>query len=258
VAKRTSACAPLLAALVAAQSYGGAVADLPLDDAVAHDTGDGLKAYGPAEDRGDTRSNPDSMFMTVESHDAARDGEQAEKSDRLPTSPSGGVADEIVVRTSSANGGKTILVMVALVLPINQEVVRAVLSDYENMPRFVPDIHTTRVSNAGPGGKRVEIEGTANFFVMEFPVTTTLDVVYPPDGSIAINSVAGNLAINGVVKLHSDGPSTRVDYQARITPDFWLPPLIGDLLIGRLIKRQFEGMVAEMYRRAGKIGNTSK
>ena len=71
-----------------------------------------------------------------------------------------------------------------------------------------------------------------------------------PDGSIAIDSVAGNLAIHGVVRMQGDGPYTRVDYDVRLTPDFWLPPLIGEFLVGRQITRQFEGMVAEMHRRA--------
>lgn len=254
MAKRTSAWAPLVAALVASQSYGGAIARPHVDEA-----GDYLKSYGlwrPLADREDARSKLDPWLMNVESRGAARDEVQAEKSGRQAASPSGGKADEIKVHTTRAADGKAIQVVVALILPINQDVVRDVLSDYENMPRFVPDILATRLSNAGPGRKRVEIEGTAHFLFLEFPINTTLDVVYPPDGSIAINSVAGNLAIHGVVQVHGDGPSTQVDYQARITPEFWLPPLIGDFLIGRLIKRQFGGMVAEMYRRADKVGNT--
>ncbi len=83
-------------------------------------------------------------------------------------------------------------------------------------------------------------------------------MTYPSDGSITVDSVGGNLAIHGVVQVHGDGPMTRVDYQARMTPDFWLPSLIGDFLIGRLIRRQFGGMVAEMHRRAERIARTPK
>lgn len=171
--------------------------------------------------------------------------------------PSGGMADEIKVHAARAADGEAVQVTVALVLPANSDVVWAVLNDYENMPRFVPDIHATRLVSAGLGRKRVEIEGVARFLFLEFPIDTTLDVAYRPDRSVAIDSVAGNLAIHGVVRVRGDGPYTRVDYQARLAPDFWLPPLIGDFLIGRQIKRQFEGMVVEMHRRAESLKPTS-
>jgi len=160
------------------------------------------------------------------------------------------IADEVTVNIARVADGKALQVGVALVLPIKHEVVWDVLNDYENMPRFVPDILATRLISAGAGRKRVEIDGVARLLFLEYPTRTTLDVMYPPDGSITIDSVAGNLAIHGVVRVHGNGTYTRVDYQVRMTPDFWLPPLIGDFLISRQIKRQFEGMVSEMHRRA--------
>jgi len=161
-----------------------------------------------------------------------------------------GIADAITVNTARVAGGKALQIGVALVLSIRHEVVWDVLNDYENMPRFVPDILATRLISAGAGRKRVEIDGVARLLFLEYPTRTILDVMYLPDGSITLNSVAGNLAIRGVVRVHDNGTYTRVDYQVRMTPDFWLPPLIGDFLISRQIKRQFEGMVSEMHRRA--------
>jgi hypothetical protein len=169
---------------------------------------------------------------------------------RLPAIPVSSVADEITVRTAFTADGKAVQVVVALALQIDPDVVWAVLNDYENMPRFVPDILVTRLIRSGRGTKRVEIEGVARFLFLEIPTRTTLDVVHRPDGSVAMDSVAGNLAIHGIVRMNGDGPYTRVDYEVLFTPDFWLPPVIGDFLIGRQITRQFEGLVAEMHRRA--------
>lgn len=164
----------------------------------------------------------------------------------------GEIAEELTLRTSRTHDGKSVRVGLALVLQISRDVVWAVLNDHENMPRFVPDVLATRLISTGAGRKRVEIEGVARFLLLDIPVSTTLDVVYHPDGSVGLDSVAGNLAIHGVVRVDGGGSYTRVDYQVRMTPDFWLPPVIGDFLIGRQIRRQFEGMVAEMRRRAGR------
>jgi uncharacterized membrane protein len=242
VAKKTSAWAPLAAALVALQVYGCAVARHAEDNQNVYDL------WWLLADRGDAGAKFDSGLMYVESRGVAMDDAQAGKLDRSAAIPVDSVADEIKVRTALTADGKTIQVVAALALQVNADVVWAVLNDYENMPRFVPDILATRVISAGSGRKRVEIEGVARLLFLEFPTHTTLDVVDRPDGSVAIDSVAGNLAIHGVMQAHGDGPYTRVDYQARMVPDFWLPPF-GDFLIGRQIMRQFEGMVAEMHRR---------
>lgn len=90
------------------------------------------------------------------------------------------IADEVTVNIARVADGKALQVGVALVLPIKHEVVWDVLNDYENMPRFVPDILATRLISAGAGRKRVEIDGVARLLFLEYPTRTTLDVMYPP------------------------------------------------------------------------------
>ena len=213
MARTISAWAPLAAALLVLQP-GAEVLGGPLDD--------GRAALVAADD----------------------------KWDRLAATPDSSMTDEISVHTVRTADGKAIQAEVVLGLPVDHAVVWAVLTDYDNMPRFVPDIRATRVIRSAPGRKRIEIEGVARFLFMDFPISSTVDAVFHPAGSIAIDSVAGNLGIQGIVRVLGEGGYTRVDYRVRIAPDFWLPPLIGNFLIGRLIKRQFEGMVAEMHRRA--------
>lgn len=236
MARKPSAWAPLAAALVALQLCAGAVAgSLDADAAYAADRG-----QPGASDAG--RVHGEASSVAVDIAEAAR-------WDRVTANPGSGAAEEIKVRAVRAADGKAIRVAVTLALPVTHEVVWEVLNDFENMPDFVPDIRATRVISAGPGRKRVQIEGAARVLFLEFLIHTTVDAVYR-DESAAIDSVAGNLDIHAVVRVHGDGAYTRVDYQASMMPDFWLPPLIGDYLIGRQVRRQFEGMVAEMHRRA--------
>jgi len=247
MARRISVWMPLTAALIAALGVGGA------DGTATYAVGDYQGAYDlwwPLADQADASAKFDLGWLYGEGHGVARDDVAAIKGDRLAANPGDSLADEVTVNTARVADGKAIRVGVVLVLSIRHEVIWGVLNDYENMPRFVPDILATRLISAGAGKKRVEIEGVARLLFLEYPTRTTLDVMYPPDGSIVINSVAGNLAIHGVVRVHGSGTYTRVDYQVRMTPDFWLPPLIGNFLISRQIKRQFEGMVSEMHRRA--------
>ncbi|MBC2730715.1 SRPBCC family protein [Thiobacillus sp.] len=247
MAKRISGGVPLIAALIVSLGVGGG------DVTAAYARGDYQGAYDlwrPLADQADTSAKFDRGHLYGKGHGVAKDDLVAIQWDRLAADPDDSIADEVTVNTARVAGGKALQIGVALVLSIKHEVIWDVLNDYENMPRFVPDILAARLISAGAGRKRVEIEGVARLLFLEYPTRTILEVMYLPDGSITLNSVAGNLAIHGVVRVHGNGTYTRVDYQVRMTPDFWLPPLIGDFLISRQVKRQFVGMVSEMHRRA--------
>lgn len=251
--RRRSARVLLPAALLAASFCGAAVAQPFAADAAAEYSGQPLPAQRTGMDR---LHRP--TFTHAANGSATTAEARVEERDRRGAGADRGSGDEVRVSTARAADGKTIEVAVTLLVPIAEDVVLDVLGDFENMPRFVPDIRAARSSNAGPRRWRVDIEATARLLFLKFPINTTLDVTYPSDGSITVDSVDGNLAIHGVVQLHGDGPITRADYHVRMTPDFRLPQLIGDFLIGRLIRRQFGGMVAEMHRRAERTARTPK
>ena len=188
--KRTSAWVRLTAAAVASLMFGGA------DDTAAHAAGDDPRAYAFSQLRakqGDASERLDHGLVYGKRHSVAAVDARAVNKDSPAADSVAGTPDEVDVRTALAADGKTIQVVVALVLPIEHDVVWEVLGDYENMPRFVPDIRATRLIDVKPGKIRVEIEGVARLMFLEFPTSTTLDVVYPGDGSIALDSVAGNL-----------------------------------------------------------------
>lgn len=248
--KKPSAWTRRAAALVASLLCGGAMSAPAEGRAAALDAAHGQKAYDSATpDPPDAGVPFDPAPVSAEGRGAVRRAVAA-RWDRLAATPGDGVADEIQVDTARAADGKTIEVAAQLALPVDPDVVWEVLNDFENMPHFVPDILATRLISSGQGKKRVGIEGVVHLLFLDFPIRTTLDVTYLPGGSIALNSVTGNLALNGIVRVYRDMPYTRVDYKARIAPDFWLPRLVGDYLIGRHIRRQFEGIVAEIHRRA--------
>lgn len=164
-------------------------------------------------------------------------------------------ADAVHVRSERSADGAAIDVSITLVVPIDAGVVVAVVTDYEHMPRFVPDILATRVRHAEPGNQHVEIDGVARLAFLVFPIHTAVHVVNRADGTIEIDSLGGDLTVHGTVRVQQQAADTRIDYRARIEPTFWLPPLIRDLLIAGMIRRQFEAMVAEMRRRAAAPAN---
>ena len=140
-------------------------------------------------------------------------------------------------------------VQVDFSLPLTSGEVLNVLTDYEHMHQFVPDIYSVKLIHADENHKLLELKGAVEFFFIEFPIEVVMDVTFLPNGVVYLQSVSGNLKVQGVVKVSQPGSETQVTYSARLQPAFWLPPVVGPALIGSQIKRQFSGQIAEMYRR---------
>lgn len=176
MAKRILAWVLLIAASAATLGYGGA------GGIAAQTSGDAQKAYGiggALADRGDVGAKCDPGLMYRKGCGMAKD-DAALMWDRLAANQDGSIADEVTVSTARASDGKAIQVGVALALPIKHEVVWEVLNDYENMPRFVPDILATRLISVGPGRKRVEIKGVARLLFVEYPTAQPWMWCIPP------------------------------------------------------------------------------
>jgi hypothetical protein len=116
------------------------------------------------------------------------------------------------------------------------------------MPQFVPGVHSVKQIYEEGNHRLIAITG-AEFFYIEFPIDVVMDVTFLPVDVIKLRSVSGNLKVQGIMKANQAGERTRVTYDARLQPSFWLPPILGPALIGVQIKRQFLGLIAEMGRR---------
>jgi hypothetical protein len=80
-----------------------------------------------------------------------------------------------------------------------------------------------------------------------FSVLTDFD----PPHEFKFTKVAGNLRqMRGRWHVAGDTTHCTIDYRAEIEPDFWIPPLIGPLLIKQQVREQVDALVVEIHRRA--------
>jgi hypothetical protein len=56
--------------------------------------------------------------------------------------------------------------------------------------------------------------------------------------------------MEGEWRVEGDTARCRIDYRADIEPGFWVPPLMGPLIMRSQVARQIEGLEAEIARRA--------
>ena len=148
-------------------------------------------------------------------------------------------------------------------LDADQDVVWETLTDYEKLPQFVPGIRGVRVleTREQDGKQRLLIEQSGEFRFLFFArrIAVLLDVEQHPRNRVearalprprAMDATEENLnQFEGTYTLLPIPGGIRLEYRARFTPEFDLPPILGPLAVRRTMQAQFEAMLAEIERR---------
>jgi carbon monoxide dehydrogenase subunit G len=176
---------------------------------------------------------------------------------RLPVAPtlllailasSPALAQEISIRT--VRDGDFVVMSASAVMRVDQNIAWTVLSDYDHLANFIPDIKSSRVVSRDGNTLRVEQKGDVGFFFYREPVNVLLEVHEEPPSRITARGVEGNIQqLETRYELRPLDAGVRLDYAGRFVPDFSIPPLIGMPILSRLIERRFRAMVEEIQRR---------
>jgi len=126
-----------------------------------------------------------------------------------------------------------------------------VLTDYDNLARFIPGLSRSAVQARSANRVVVEQKGEARFLVFSYPIEVRLEVIESPTDSITSRAIEGNLKrLRGRYELRRAGGGIQLRYTGEFEPDFGLPPIIGTLAVRTMVEEQFGAMVAEIERRA--------
>jgi carbon monoxide dehydrogenase subunit G len=158
------------------------------------------------------------------------------------------LAQDVSIRT--ARDGDFITVSAYAVMKVDPRVAWAVLSDYDHLAKFIPDMKSSRVVSRVGNVVRVEQKGDVGFFFYKEAVNMLLEVHEEPQTRITARGIEGNVrGLETRYDLQSSAAGVRLDYAGRFVPDFSIPPLIGMPIVSRLIERRFRAMVNEIQRR---------
>jgi ribosome-associated toxin RatA of RatAB toxin-antitoxin module len=130
----------------------------------------------------------------------------------------------------------------------------AVLTDFERIPRFMPDMKSSSVLEHTDAGTLVEQEAVARFMMFSKRVHLRLRV-NERDGTIRFRDECGKsfARYEGLWKIAAKDGRTTIEYQLAAKPRFEVPAFV----LTRLMKRDAAQMIArlqaEIARRAGLI-----
>lgn len=171
--------------------------------------------------------------------------------------PSRAGAQELAIEIERQ--GEFITVNASARMQVDVRIAWEVLSDYDRLAQFIPDMKSSRVVSRSGDRVLVEQKGEIGFFFYRQPVDVTLEVREQPQRRIVARRIDGNIRdLETRYELELSDAGVRLDYTGRFTPDFYLPPLIGMPIMRRIVERRFRAMVDEIVRRDALARSKSK
>ena len=154
------------------------------------------------------------------------------------------------IETRIERQGEYITVSASALMQVDARIAWEVLSDYDNLARFIPDMTSSRAVSRSGNRVLVEQKGEFGFFFYRQPVDVLLEVLEVPPHRIDARRIAGNIReLETRYELGTSAAGVRFDYSGRFIPDFSVPPLIGMPIVRRIVERRFRAMVEEIVRR---------
>jgi len=130
------------------------------------------------------------------------------------------------------------------------ELCYSVIADFDRLAEFIPDLQSSRIVS-GPGQPlRLRQVGETRLGLSRYAVDVTLALTVDPPRRIDFRRVDGNLVLmEGSWQVGGDARRCTVDYRADLQPSFWVPPLLGPMIVRHQVERQLAGLLAEIDRR---------
>lgn len=155
---------------------------------------------------------------------------------------------EVTVRRVDAAGEQVFEVAASGTVKAAPLHVWKVLTDYESMPEFVPDLKRNKVMSRT--GNRVVIEqsGVARFLFLSRQIDLVVQAAEEPTTAIDITLVNGDMKVYSCrweMTALPDG-GTRITYTGKMVPKFYVPGMLGSNIIRRDIERMMKAVLARL------------
>jgi ribosome-associated toxin RatA of RatAB toxin-antitoxin module len=126
-----------------------------------------------------------------------------------------------------------------------------ILTDYERMPEFVPDLEKTKVLSRAGNRATIEQYGVARFLFFSRPIHLVVQVEEEPMSAITINLVTGDMKVYRchweLIPVPETG-GTRIVYNGKMVPKFYVPGMLGSNIVRRDIERMMKAVLERLDR----------
>jgi ribosome-associated toxin RatA of RatAB toxin-antitoxin module len=126
-----------------------------------------------------------------------------------------------------------------------------ILTDYEHMAEFVPDLHSARVLSRSGDQVVIEQVGVAHFLFFRRAIHLVVQAREQPISQIDISLVDGDMKVYRcswrLVPVPETG-GTRVIYSGALAPKFYVPGMLGSSMIRSDIEKMMGAVLQRLDR----------
>lgn len=139
---------------------------------------------------------------------------------------------------------------VVMFAPVAPDIAWNVLTDFDNMQKWVPNVRESKIAARDGNAVTVEQKGVAKFGLLSFSYTSARKMELDPRKSILSTQVAGSMRrLVSLMKVSPDGDGTRLDYKLEIEPAGIAATVMSKEFLQHEITEQFTAIVGEMVKR---------
>jgi hypothetical protein len=156
------------------------------------------------------------------------------------------------IRIKIEKTGQVSVADVSIFVPATPRQTWEVLTDWDNLSRFMSNIKASRIVARSGNTVRVKQTLRAKFWPFSFDIELEREVELSPYERMQFRLLGGDFdKMEGTVQLIADPAGTRIVSHAESIPQFWIPPLIGPIMMEHEARNQFREIVEEIIRRTG-------
>jgi len=155
------------------------------------------------------------------------------------------------IRIAIERIGPVDVVDVSVSVPATPEQTWGVLTDWDNLTSFMSNIKASRIVARLGNTVRVQQTVRARVWPFSFDIELDREIELVPYERMQFRLLGGDFdKMEGTVRLIADPTGTKILSHVESIPRFWIPPLIGPIIIERETRDQFRQIIDEIARRA--------
>lgn len=165
--------------------------------------------------------------------------------------PARAVKDETGTWVAVVRRGDVFGIDAVMVVPVTPQQAWDVLTDFDAMARFLPNVSASRVVARGDGVLQVEQRGELKWGPVIEPFEWQREVRLTPITTLQSTSLAGAVPREqGVTRLKPVAAGTEVWHRGDLLFDTWMPNPVAERFLQKVLQERYEAFAAEMRRRA--------
>jgi uncharacterized protein YndB with AHSA1/START domain len=160
-------------------------------------------------------------------------------------------AESAIRSIDIAYDGTTYVCDVVMLAPVPRSLAWDVLTDFEHMAQWVPNVRQSKVAQRHDQAVTVEQRGVVKYGLVSFPYATERRIELHLPSTIHSTQTRGSLQrVESLMTLESVGAATRLTYHLELVPSRLAGAVMSTGFLEHELAEQFGAIIDEMTRRA--------